>query len=111
MNDSITLEFLQELDLYRYEKPYYLVSGEGVDVPDEERSNIVTEQISGIPLYDSREHHSLTKRGFKIVQHASDIFHDGSQESTNAYCRESAELVSKELHATRVICYDYRVSA
>src|SRR4051812_39660341 len=111
---KVSLEYLQKLPLYKYEKPYwcFLEPREGFD-PDIRRvDNLEFEEYSGIEVRDIRDlplPPLIEDSGFEVLNHESKFshFHDANQ--LEQYRVETEELLKERLQAIYVKCYDHRL--
>jgi hypothetical protein len=108
---SASIEYLQKLDLYQKEKPYYclLAPHNGFD-PDAQRlNNLEFEQRPDITVTDIRNlNHSWTENGFQVLQHRSEALPLDSSEQSAKYVAETEELLRQETGAIFVKCYEIR---
>lgn len=112
-NVKADIEYLANIPLYEVEKPYLalLPPSEGYD-PDEHRTdNLEYETAHGMSITDIRgsDEFKLEKCGFQVMKHTSNIKSVSSIEDIEAYKRETEKLLTKQLGATHVHCYDVKV--
>jgi len=109
-----SIEYLQNLDLYKTEKPYwcFLPPHEGFD-PDKQRvDNLEWEDHSNITIDDIRESQSQFKIddcGFEVLNHNSTFSKFEKPEDVKSYMRETEELLKQSMQAEHVHCYDSRL--
>lgn len=109
-----TLEYLQDLEIYEHEKPYwvFLQPRDGFD-PDRQRlDNLEFEERHNINLHDIREldvEPALDESGFQVLQHQSKFSTFESQASIKDYRSETEALLKETLGAVYVKCYDSRL--
>lgn len=111
-----TLKYLADIPLYEEEKPYTLYG-----FPDDvqPKSNCEFVIRDNIPVQDARGHESdfkLDGCGFEFHHKPSycdlrpQIFENASErELVWQYLKETIRLVQETLHASKVLCFDWRV--
>lgn len=111
---SATIEYLQRLDLYKSEKPYwcFLPPKEGFD-PDKQRlDNLEWEDHSEITIHDIRESindFKIDECGFQVIHHQSMIPELDTEPHINEYRKETEEMLRTSMQAEYVHCYDHRL--
>lgn len=109
-----SLEYLQRLPLYEYEKPYwcFLAPHEGFD-PDTQRvDNLEFEDYPGIDIEDLRELEKpalMEDCGFEVLKHESKFIQFDDADQLEQYRVETEELLKERLDAVYVKCYDHRL--
>ena len=112
------LQFLCDLPIYKDEQPYELYGFPEKESDKQTNCNMETRTVTVLNVRDMAEALDIEEHGFKFIQHASNCDLEpthfevvgGDQRELMAYLDESIELVRSELHATKVICFDWRVS-
>jgi hypothetical protein len=110
-NVHAEIEYLQDLDLYKTEKPYWclLPPHEGFD-PDKQRvDNLEFEPHSNILITDIRPFHenvTLEEYGFQVLPHSSNYPDFTEAASVNAYMKETEALLRDTFEASYVKTYD-----
>jgi hypothetical protein len=111
-----TLKFLADLPLYDEEKPYTLYG-----FPDDvqPKSNCEFAVRDNIPVKDVRGHEAefkLDECGFefhhkpsKLDLQAATFQSVGGREGVWRYLRETMDMAEETLHASKVLCFDWRV--
>lgn len=109
-----SLEYLQKLPLYEYEKPYwcFLPPKEGYD-PDHQRvDNLEFENHSDIIIQDIRDRKTkarIGECGFEVFDHKSKFSAFPTAEDVIQYREETEMLLKEKLGAEFVQCYDSRL--
>lgn len=109
-----TLEYLQNLPLYKKEKPYwcFLPPQDGFD-PDKQRvDNLEWEDHSNITIQDIRDnmsHFKIDDCGFEVLEHSSGISRFESPADVAHYKAETEVLLRNRMQAIYVNCYDSRL--
>jgi len=109
-----SIEYLQKLDLYKNEKPYwcFLPPHEGFD-PDKKRvDNLEWEDHSNIIIEDireSRDQFRIDDCGFEVLDHRSNFSRFEEASDVEEYKRETEGLLKESMHAVYVRCYDSRL--
>jgi hypothetical protein len=107
------LEFLADLPLYQYEKPYLaLLPLSANRDPDKERlDNLEFEVRGGIPVTDVRGQAGFTieRCGFEVLKHESQCLVFNGVEDVEAYKRETEMLLRERFGAVHVECYHLRL--
>lgn len=113
------LQFLADLPLYQLEQPYELYG-----FPDKEsqkRTNCKFEsksvEVIDIRELETNEKPKLLHQGFQLLRHVSQCplqakhFETvgGDKSVQMAYLEETIALVQRELNASKVVCFDWRV--
>jgi hypothetical protein len=114
-NVVASIEYLQNLPLYKEEKPYWcmLTPRDGFD-PDEERlDNLEFEIHDGLTITDMRnnEENTLTidNCGFQVLSHMSKIMSFETKDDVDKYKVETMEMLTQELDAVFVKTYELRL--
>ncbi|KAH6690762.1 hypothetical protein BKA61DRAFT_285586 [Leptodontidium sp. MPI-SDFR-AT-0119] len=112
-----TLEYLQDLELYQSEKPYFCLmpATNCLLVQNEQLDNLEFESHDEIPIGDIRgleKAFKIDDCGFEVFNHISKVrdLHSGGLESNMAltqYKLETEELLTTYLGASFVCCYDF----
>lgn len=111
---TATLEYLQKLPKYEYEKPYwcFLPVNEDFD-PDRQRvDNLEFEDHSDIPIQNLRDLKTdvkIAECGFEVLSHKSAYSSFARAEDVVQYRIETEELLKEKLDAVFVQCYDSRL--
>jgi hypothetical protein len=105
--------YLQNLELYETEKPYwcFLPPHEGFD-PDEQRVDNLEFEGHNVAITDIRglnDDVSLESYGFQVLSHNTEVLKFTSADAVEAYKRETERLLTEVLGATHVKCYDLRL--
>jgi hypothetical protein len=105
--------YLQNLELYETEKPYwcFLPPQEGFD-PDEQRVDNLEFESHNVAITDIRGLKgdvSLESYGFQVLSHDTEVSNFTSVDAVEAYKRETERLLTEALGATYVKCYDLRL--
>jgi hypothetical protein len=111
---SATLSFIKPLDLYKHEVPYFLnISGDS-EAEQIIRTNLEYEPHENIVISDLRENgleaHSIDMDGYAVLKHETKARVNSFDDNVQTYCEEIADLIFETCCASRVVCYDYRVS-
>jgi hypothetical protein len=122
INDiSATLEFLEDLDLYKTERPYILTPhGHGLDHLGDSKNGqslntvrlingeVVVRDIRGL----GQDNFTLQGAGFEVVndETCNKTLDFMSEEARKDYGRETEEFWKKKLGAEYVLTYNVRVS-
>lgn len=110
------LGFIQDLDLYAKEKPYWLFIGKPRDKLDVEPTNVKLDTVRDIPLHDVRgkeSQYNLEQHGFKFIKnhHTFKQFHDQDQIVAD-YLPQVEELIKRHVpYAEKIHIYDWRVKS
>ena len=108
-----SLEFLADIPLYEYEKPYLvLLPAHDGSLADTRMDNLEWETHGNMLLRDIREHwNSLTieRCGFQAIVHQSAFLHFDSISNLDAYRKETESLLRKRFRSSHVVCYDLKV--
>jgi len=108
------LGFIQDLDLYAKEKPYWLFIGKPRDKLDVEPTNVKLDTVRDIPLHDVRgkeSQYNLEQHGFKFIKnhHTFKQFHDQDQIVAD-YLPQVEELIKRHVpYAEKIHIYDWRI--
>lgn len=108
---TASLCFLEQLPLYRHEKPYRIIPS-AEETYQYSVTNIVPQFHENIRIADVRERRSelsLNKHGFQVLSHASKYPVLDDLPLIAGYKNEVDELLAKHLKAEKVICFDFRV--
>jgi hypothetical protein len=114
MPDILTkLDFLANLPLYTYEKPFLclLPPDQGID-PDEVRlDNLEFEDREGILVKDMRNLPGLTLNtcGFQYIHHRSNFLRFTTPDDVKAYKVDTENMLRELCGAVHVLCYDLRL--
>jgi hypothetical protein len=109
-----SLEYLQKLELYEREKPYWCFQQphEGFD-PDKQRlDNLEFEQRPGISIQDIRESETdprIDVCGFQVLSHQSRFAHFEKPSDFTEYKAETEWLLRRDMNAVYVNTYDWRL--
>lgn len=114
-----SLTFLQDLPLYKEEKPYYFVE-RLPQVPESKASNCQYETRENVPLIDVRgmkDTFTLEEHGWEYLSHKSKVSLDPDeyigvrhcQATVDKYLRECLDIVQARYPGSKVICFDWRV--
>ena len=109
---SISLEFIKDLELYHTEKPYFVVIEEGEGKAPSTATNLELAPVHNISLQDIRGREAdftIERNGFKYVKHEAQVAANDEEDNWVAYSQEMARLIQEECGSEKVICYDYRV--
>jgi hypothetical protein len=116
---KLSLTFLEDLELYREEKPYELWLPQWQELPENVPStNCKFIEQSGIPLTNVRSldcNLGLKDAGFQFLKDAaesdlqSEHIMQGSSPVFEKYLHHTIKLVQEETGADKVICFDWRV--
>lgn len=107
------IEYLQKLELYETEKPYYcmLAPRDGFD-PDAQRlDNLEYEVHSNITITDMRKSLAditLEEYGFQVVPHESKALALSTRDECETYRQETEDLLHTTFGAVYVKCYEVR---
>lgn len=105
-----TLEYLQDLALYRTEKPYWYFRAPRPDFdPDQERSDNLEFKHFPVGVRNLRECSTLPtleNTGFEVVQHESRHTRFDTLRNVADYRKETEECLQAHLNAEFVRCYD-----
>ena len=109
-----TLEYLQKLELYEEEKPYWEFQQPHKDFdPNEQRlNNLEFEERSEILILDIRESKldaDLDECGFQVLSHSSRFTHFETISDIEEYKRETEWLLKRDMNAVYVKTYDLRL--
>lgn len=107
------IEYLQNLPLYKTEKPYYLLKSPDPNFdPDAQRlDNLEYEMHSDIVIRDIRgscNEFTLEQNGFEVLSQQSTTLNFQSADDVEAHKRETEDLLRKQLGAVYVHCYELR---
>ncbi|CAK7235401.1 hypothetical protein SCUCBS95973_009257 [Sporothrix curviconia] len=106
------LEFIQPLDLYAKEKPYWLFLANARDQPNLRETNVVETKVN-VPVEDIRGRESqfrLETNGFQYVKHGQTFtdFDDASR-IVAEFLPQVQQLIQDHIpYAERVYVYDWR---
>lgn len=105
--------YLQDLELYETEKPYwcFLPPKKGFD-PDKQRVDNLEFEGHNVAISDIRDlagDVSLENYGFQVLSHDTEISAFTSADAVEAYKRETEQLLIEALGAIHVKCYDLRL--
>lgn len=115
-----TLKFLAESPRFEYEKPYEMFGYP--QIPAEQRSNCTYVTFKDIQLSDVRgsdNDFSLEECGFQFIKHESrcrlsskhfEMPGDDPSPVVGDYLEETMDKVREHLKASKVVCFDWRVS-
>ncbi|KAK0118553.1 hypothetical protein ONS95_007440 [Cadophora gregata] len=108
---SASLEYLQKLELYKHEKPYwlYLTSRPDVEPSTQRVTNLEFEHHDGILVQDLRQLHTkpdINECGFQVISHQSTVAQFSSVADIQNYRTETEQLLRQALGAVYVQCYD-----
>jgi hypothetical protein len=105
--------YLQNLELYETEKPYwcFLPPREGFDPHEQRVDNLEFErhEVAITDIRGLRDHVSLENYGFQVLSHDTGVSNFTSPAAAEAYKRETEQLLMKALGAMHVKCYDLRL--
>ncbi|KAL2064601.1 hypothetical protein VTL71DRAFT_3738 [Oculimacula yallundae] len=112
-----TLEYLQDLELYRSEKPYFCLmpATNNEEIHNEQLDNLQFESHPNVEIEDLRTiegHFTLRDCGFEVVPHTSQILDLESDNGLNStmslaeYQLETEDFLTAHLAASFVKCYD-----
>ncbi|RDW65486.1 hypothetical protein BP5796_10178 [Coleophoma crateriformis] len=109
-----SLEYLQDLEIYEHEKPYwvFLQPREGFDPNKQRLDNLEFEARYNIEVHDIRELDSepvLEEFGFQVFQHQSKLSNFEKNVDVVEYRSETEALLKRTLGAVYVKCYDSRL--
>lgn len=107
------MEFIQDLELYDSEKPYYMVQGEEDGVPEGAKTNIHLETKSNVLVYDIRGQESalnLEDDGFMYFENETKIGTRFEEATVAEDILELVDWLQEKLGAEKALCYDYRVN-
>ena len=115
-NVQASIEFLADIPLYEYEKPYLalLPPQEGFDPNEERMDNLEWETHDQLCIADIRgreDDFKLEECGFQVAHHASQVPHFADVRDIIAYRKETEALLGSMLGACHVVCYESRVRA
>lgn len=109
-----TLEYLQKLELYEEEKPYWEFQQPHDDFdPNKQRlNNLEFEERSGISILDIRESRAdanIEDCGFQVLSHKSRISHFEKASDFDEYKAETEWLLRRDMNAVYTKTYDWRL--
>ena len=110
---QIDLQFIADVERFKYEKPYRISDIELEPDDDIELTNIEFETHS-TTVFDLRESHErlkLEQCGFQYIDFVSKTTPGFDDASISAYAEEAIELLQRYVAAEKTICYDLRVRA
>jgi len=104
------LEYLQKLDLYNYEKPYwlYVMPRHAFDPNTQPVNNLEFETREGILIQDLRQlptKEDINECGFQVLSHESAGWQFSCTADIKVYKDETEWLLQKTLGAVHVKCY------
>ena len=109
------LEYLADIPLYQYEKPYLvLLPAHEEPVAGTRMDNLEWETHDNVILRDIREHwNSVTieRCGFQAIHHKSAFMRFDSIPILDAYRGETESLLRKRFRSSHVVCYDLKVTS
>lgn len=105
------LEYLQKLDLYNHEKPYwlYVTPRQELELNTQLVNNLEFETWEGILIQDIRQMHTkadINECGFQVIPHESTVRDFSCKADIQAYKDETEWLLQKTFAAVHVKCYD-----
>lgn len=107
------VEYLQDLPLYKHEKPYWCFLPPQEDFnPDEDRVDNLEFEDRTVTITDLRDFQSapqLDQHGFEVLAHTTRLANFDSVELIKAYRAETEVILKDILGATFVKCYDSRL--
>lgn len=109
-----TLDFLQDLPLYKTERPYVFTCAGEMSL-DESHPTLNTVKLHDVPvtLQDIRDAkgYNLSTSGFEKVNHATqvDLNRIQDEEVRREYRTETAKFLKQHLGAEHVYCYNVKV--
>ena len=108
-----SIDFLADVSLYQYEKPYLvLLSAHESQNVDMRMDNLEWESHEDILLTDIREHWNamtIERCGFQAINHQSASLKFDTIPYLHAYRTETETLLCKKLRSSYVKCYDLKV--
>jgi hypothetical protein len=108
-----SIDYLQNLPLYKTEKPYYclLAPKEGYDPNSQRLDNLEYEAHNDISIRDMRDLPSpptLSTFGFEVLNHKSDKLGLSTRDEVEEYRAETEQMLREALGAVYVKCYEVR---
>ena len=109
-----SLEYLQKLELYDEEKPYWCFQQphDGFDPNEQRLDNLEFEQYPGITIRDIRECKTdahIDDCGFQVLSHESRITRFEKASDFKEYKAETEWLLKRDMNAVYVNTYDWRL--
>lgn len=105
-------EFIQGLDLYKTQKPFYVICGDADKLPEGEHTSLKTEwhdvNVRDVRGYENNL--SFDAGGFKLFKYDTPIGTRFDDEDVKTDLKEMAEMMRVDVGAERAICYNFRVS-
>lgn len=113
-NITTNVTYLNDIPLYKREKPYLVLLPAKVDSDLEhvKTDNLKFEVRRGIRITDIRGHeeeYQLLKNGFEIIQHSSELSDIEDEVDIRKYKMETEDLLRDKFHADKVVCWDVKV--
>ena len=108
------MTYLNDLPLYKREKPYLVLLPPRVDsdLENVKTDNLEFETRRGIRIADIRGHedeYGLLISGFEVMHHTSALSDFQNLADIHTYKRETESLLKAKFDADKVVCWDVKV--